>query len=233
MIFNNFNDFNNFNIKNKLCKLAYNIYTFWTDDNNLSNNRINALDNIKQISECNIIFITKETLDNYILPNYPLHEGYKYLSATHKADYLRTYFMNFYGGGYSDIKKTTGSWINSFNQLYNSDYWICGYKELEGGVAHPLLLDKYNDLIGNGAYICKSNTPLTNEWYNEMILLMDNKLLELKLNPATHSQDCKEINEKYPIEWNELLGRIFHKICYKYKDKLLNTLPAPIFTDYR
>ena len=66
--------------------------------------------------------------------------------------------MNFYGYGYSDIKCTTSSWKNSFNELYNSDYWICGYKEIEGGVAYLPLVDKYNELIGNCAYICKPNS---------------------------------------------------------------------------
>ena len=73
--------------------------------------------------------------------------------------------MNFYGGGYADIKSTS-SWKNSFYELYNSDYCICGYKEIEGWVAYTPLIDKYYELIGNCAYICKLNTPLTNEWYN-------------------------------------------------------------------
>ena len=53
-------------------------------------------------------------LDKYILQEHPLHQSFNYLSETHKADYLRTYFMRFHGGGYSDIKKTSGSWIDSF-----------------------------------------------------------------------------------------------------------------------
>ena len=31
----------------------------------------------------------------------------------------------------------------------------------------------WKELIGNGAYISKPNTPLTNEWYNEMIALLE------------------------------------------------------------
>lgn len=85
---------------------------------------MNSIEQLKTITECNIIFIDKNNLKNYILHDYPLHNGYEYLSAVHKADYLRTYFMNFYGGGYSDIKKTTGSWKKSFEDLYNSDNWI-------------------------------------------------------------------------------------------------------------
>jgi hypothetical protein len=140
--------------------------------------------------------------------------------------------MNFYGGGYSDIKKTTGSWVDSFNKLNNSNYWICGYKEVEGGIAYPPYSHKYNELIGNGAYICKPQTELTKEWYNSMILLLDSKIESLKRNPARFPQDCSESGSGYPIEWNEMLGRIFHKVSYKYKEYLLNTLPILEFNSY-
>ena len=101
-------------------------------------------------------------------------------------------------------------------------------------MAYVPIIDKWEELVGNGAYICKPQTPLTKEWYNEMILLLDEKLEKLKLYPSTFPQDCAEVsNGKYPIEWNEMLGRIFHKICYKYKDKLLNTLPISVFYNYR
>ena len=205
------------------------IYCFWTGSNKMSENRKMCFQQLKYTSECKVVLVTPENLQEYILSDHPLHEAYKFLSETHKADYLRTYFMNFHGGGYSDIKKTTGSWEKYFKYLNNYDgCWICGYQEIPGGAAYG----NYEDLIGNCAYICKPNTPLTNEWYNEMIALLNKKLLDLKLNPATHPQDCKE-KSKYPIEWNEMLGRIFHKILYNYKKHVINTLPISIFDNYR
>jgi hypothetical protein len=67
-----------------------------------------------------------------------------------------------------------------------------------------------------------------------MIELLNIKLDKLKQYPSTFPQDRAEVsNGKYPIEWNEMLGRIFHKVSYKYKDKLINTLPISIFSDYR
>jgi len=209
------------------------IYCWWTGSNEMSDNRKRCLQNLINKSECNVKCLYKDDISKYILPNHPLHPAYEYLSETHRADYLRTYFMNFYGGGYSDIKETTRSWIKSFEELNNSDYWICGYKETPTGVAYVPIKDKWSELVGNGAYICKPNTPLTNEWYSSMILFLDEKLEKLKLNPAKYPQDCAENNTGYPIEWNEMLGRIFHKVCYKYKDKILNTLPIPIFNNYR
>jgi hypothetical protein len=197
--------------------------------------RLNSIEKLKEISKCNIILITNKNLKKYILPSIPLHPSYEYLSFTHRSDYLRTYFMHFYGGGYSDIKCTTGNWKSSFDELYNSnDFWINGYTEVKNGVAYEPLKNNFNELIGNGAYICKPQTLLTTEWYNSMISLLDEKLEKLKKFPATFPRDCLEVsNGKYPIKWTEMLGDIFHKVCYKYKKKLLHTLPISIFQNYR
>ena len=217
--------------------MTHKIYCFWTGTNLMSDNRKICLQQLRETSKCNVILVIPETLNNYILDEHPLHPSFNYLSETHKADYLRTYFMRFHGGGYSDIKRTTGSWVESFVKLKKSDKWIIGYKEINGGVAYPPLYHKWRELIGNGAYICKANTPFVIEWYNEMIKLMDEKHSELKKNPAKFPQDRKELYNNavdcYPIEWNEMLGRIFHKIVYKYKNKILNTLPICIFHSYR
>ena len=204
----------------------YIVFMFWTGDNKLTENRIKCLKQFKQISESSVIFITKDNLSKYILKSEPLHPAYKYLSETHRADYLRTYFMNFYGGGYSDIKKTTNSWKSSFDKLNNSDKWIIGYKW------HS---NKNNeDVIGNGSYICKPQTKLTIEWYNSVIQLLNSKLEELKKYPAKYPQDSFGVNNsKYPIRWEEMLACIFDPLCYEYKDKILNTLPINIFESYR
>lgn len=210
------------------------IYCFWTGDNEMSENRKRCLAQLKEMSKCNVVLITKKELPDYILPDHPLHEAYQYLSETHKADYLRTYFMNFYGEGYCDIKMTCGSWVESFAALQNSDKWICGYAEIdEGGVAYKPYADKWRELLGNGSYICKPQTPFTNEWYAAMLELLDSKLEKLKEHPATYPQDSAESGRGYPIEWNEMLGRIFHRVLYKYKDYSINTLPMLVLYGYR
>ena len=208
------------------------IYCFWTGNNEMTQNRKNCLQQLVNTSKCKVILVTPHNLHEYILPDVPLHEAYQYLSQTHKADYLRTYFMHFHGGGYSDIKKTTGSWEKSFEDLRQSNCWICGYPEVPNGVGYAPHADKWRELIGNGAYICKPKTPLTTEWYNDMIALLDKKLPELKLNPAKHPRDHKSEHSKYPIGWIEMLGEIFHRVAYKYKEYVLNTLPISIFQDY-
>jgi hypothetical protein len=198
----------------------------------MSENRKRCLEKLKQDTECRIVLVTPENLDSYILPEHPLHEAYPYLSETHKADYLRTYFMHFYGGGYCDIKKTTGSWKKSFIDFNKSNYWICGYP-VKPWDADEHYLDKISDLIGTSAFICKPQTQLTTEWYNDMLQFLDMKLSELKRHPAKRTRDKKGSDSSYPIMWSEMLGKIYHKLIYKYKEYVINILPEPIFVNYK
>ena len=112
-----------------------------------------------------------------------MHEGFQYLSETHKADYLRTYFMHFHGGAYCDIKKLQHSWKNCMESfLKDENCWIMGYKEIgPHGCASikndpemtKRLKENWECLIGNGAYMCKPLTPLTKEWYTKLLNKMD------------------------------------------------------------
>ena len=73
--------------------------------------------------------------------------------------------------------------VPSFNVLENSgeDIFGCGYPEIgESGVANVLVASEWRQLIGNGAYIFKPNTEFTQQWYNEMIQLLDEKLEDLR-----------------------------------------------------
>jgi len=208
------------------------IYCFWTGTNEMSQNRKDCLTALPGATGCEVKCIYKDDLAPYILEDHPLHPAFEYLSETHKADYLRTYFMNFHGGGYTDIKRQGGSWIKAFDDLEASDAWMNGYREIETGVAYPPHAAYWRELIGNCAYICKPRTPLTEEWYAAMIALLDARLERLRLHPATFPQDSAD-RSSYPIAWNEMLGRIFHRIAYSYKDKLLQTVPMVSFYSYR
>jgi hypothetical protein len=214
---------------------SHTIIGFWFGKG-MSPNRKFHYDRLREQCGCNFLLITDENIYKYIHPNVTLHPAFEYLSETHKSDYLRTYMMHLYGGGYCDIKMTTGDWNSHFDTLLTSpDKWICGYpEEHPDHIACDSVRDKWRSLIGVISFICKPNTPLTDKWYNEMINLLDSKLPYLKENPATYPQDRSETGSNYPLAWNEMLGRIFHCICAEYIDHILPTLPRPTaIGDYR
>ena len=219
---------------------SLNLYCFWTGDNLMKKDRLDALNSLKNTG-LNVILITQYNLKNYLHPDFPLHPTYNYLSAVHRADYLRTYFMHIYGGAYSDIKFTTFDWTLAYTNFLSSSCIACGYTEPSfQGVEGRNIFEKvklkihYKKLIGNCAYIFKKNTDFTQEWYYQMISVLDKHEKNLYLNPANVPEDHfnKLINGKrsnYPLRWTEMLGNIFHPLCYKYRNIILHELPTPDF----
>lgn len=208
-----------------------NVYCFWTGTNLMSDARKRSIEQIKNTIELNLIVVTPDNLQEYILKDHPLHESYQYLSETHKADYLRTYFMNFHGGGYTDIKLASCSWKKAYEELCASEFhWVAGYKELPQCVVYEPNRGKLEEIVGVCSFICKPNTPLTNDWYNSMIEVLDKKLEALKAHPSTFPQDCASSGSGYPIAWSEMLGEITQRVFYDYREHLLQSLTAPDFT---
>ena len=86
-------------------------------------------------------------------------------------------------------------------------------------------------------FICKSETPITHEWFLKLHQILDNKL-ELLKNPSKDVRDetGKKLKDgtisKYPINWNELNAGILGDIIWKYRDKVLLELPFPNFSNY-
>ena len=221
--------------------MSKNLFCFWTDDNLMPNNRKKAL--LSLVNTClDVKFINKDNLSSWILKKHPLHPAYPYLSAIHRADYLRVYFLHYYGGAYSDIKYINQPWIDAWDMLYTTDKIGIGYREVgPRGVAksismnYLILLKSWRNLLGNGAYIFKRNTEFTTEWINKTHLVLDEKLPNLILYPAQSPEDyfgrmiIGKIRSKYPLRWSELLGNVFHPLCLKYSSNLLYDLPAPDF----
>ena len=145
------------------------IYVFWTEANELTPRRKKNLQIIKDQCGVELKFLNHSDIPKYELADHRFHEAYQYLSATAKSDYLRSYFMNFYGGAYCDIKRAEWDWNPYFNQLAQSDQWIMGYNvscdiDIAVDLTDPeyqIMKDSWQKLIGAGAMICKPNTPLT------------------------------------------------------------------------
>ena len=213
------------------------IFVFWTGTNQMSYRRIDCIQQLRCQTGCHIELITVDNLEKWILPEYPLHLAYPYLSETHKCDYLRTYFMYHYGGGYSDIKIPNGSWTKAFDTMISDEnIWINGYPE--GGpecIAHIPSTHLWDKLPGNGAYICRPKTAFVKAWIEKQCRVLDEKYDILKENPSTQPDCCIEYvpDTLYPFHWNELLGRIFHEEAAKIIDRIRLEIPIPDFNYYR
>jgi hypothetical protein len=165
---------------------------------------------------------------------HPYNEAYQWLSATHKADYLRCYFLHFYGGGYADIKcySKDNNWKDCFDLInQNQDVWAIGQKERMGGSP----IKEYNNteslkhLIANCYFIMRPQTEFTQRWFDKVNELLDKNIDalkncwdETKNNPQIHCY----VNKKYPFRWAEILGEIIHPLEMEYKDTghILNIL---------
>lgn len=211
------------------------LYCFWTGTNKMSINRSKCLKQLYDISEANVKLIKDSESYNYMIPAFPFHPAFKFLSETHKADYLRMYFMHFFGGGYADIKMQKNSWLPYYQKILDDDsLYAIGYRELDKcGVAYGPVADNWMNLIGNGLYIFRPNNNFTQEWFRRVHLLLDDKLDKLKTNPASNPRDKAEYKKGYPIEWNELLGRIFHELNFKYRKNIDQSMSEPICSKYK
>jgi hypothetical protein len=209
-------------------KLCLNLYCWWTGDNSMSPSRSHCLRSLIN-TNLRVVLITTENISDYI---HSLHPGYQYLSEMHKGDYLKAYFMHFYGGAYSDIKFVIDDWSECARVFRNDkNTWVMGYNESDDVAynpditVHQTLLTNREKLVGNCAYLCKPNTPLTQEWYGAVIRLLDDNLSVLKQYPAKHPTDYNSNDSKYPFRWGQLSGEIFHPLVLKYNKHVSNVLP--------
>lgn len=201
----------------------------------MSENRQKCFDNLRSVSGCRVVLITPDILPRYIRQDAPLHPAYPYLSAVHKADYLRCYFMHFYGGGYADIKLQMGSWRKAFRDMdINPSALLNGYQA--GGpdnVSDPELKERWQELIGVCQMIVRPKTEFTTEWYTELLRRMDENLEALRKHPAQSPHDCMSSGSGYPIGYTDLLGIPFNRIQYKYRHRTMFTVPKHYFSHYR
>ena len=217
------------------------IYIFWTGDNEITSNRLEGIKSLEKVCGVEVKLITPKNLFRYIKEDDPLPEAYQYLSLNHRSDYLRSYFMYHYGGGYADIKTYFMSWRPAFDKLEQSDAYVMGYPEVgfwgaaQHGIVHPALkndlLVHWRYLVGNGAFICRPHTKMAAEWHtavkNRLIGFTD----QLREHPA---RDIFGKNADYPLPWGGMQGEIFHPFCLKYNNRLLKDKALmPSFENYR
>ena len=218
------------------------IFLFWTGDNDMSPNRKRCLETFYANNSCDIVFVDNTCLQKWLL--YDLHPAYPYLSYTHRADYLRCYFMHYYGGGYSDIKACSFDWSPYFNRLFSSpSLLMCGYRESRAehiaSSCNSIRL-AYQFLPGMGHFIFKPQSPLTLRWISLVHSSLDALMDRLVLYPGTyhpravlggvHGHEIlpkiRYYGSRYPLQWNSILGRILHPLSFEFQANLCLSMPA-------
>jgi hypothetical protein len=210
------------------------IFIFWLGLNKMGKKRKQILNYLKNnIKKCDVTLINNFNYKNFIKPAYQLHPAFEYLSAVHKTDYLRCYFMHHYGGGYTDIKYQYDNWNQCFNKINdNSNIFVIGCKEKNigciSGRCSNYVRNNWERCISNGKFIMKKQTVFTSQMMSKIHEILDLKLELLKKNPAYCNRSgylCKHTECKhYPIWWNEILGEILHPLEVEYHKHILYDL---------
>ena len=189
----------------------------------MSPQRAACLESMKKNIRVPIEFLGWKDWAERILPEAPLHPGFRYLSCNHKADYLRCYFMHHFGGGYADIKHYTSqnNWDVCFD-IMNAlpQIQVIGVPEIMGGSS----IGEYNNvwiiqkLLSNGWFICRSRSNFTSAWYARLMCQMDKYLPSLMRHPAIKPMS-REGQDGYPVPWAAMQGEIFHKTIMDFRKK--------------
>jgi len=240
--------------------MQHKIFCFWTGENEIPDIRRESIESFAT-SGLELCLVTNDNLHEYIHED-DLHPAYYNLNLAHRADYLRVYFMHHFGGAYCDIKKIEHSWLDAFEGLENNDNLLAaGYPEVgRWGVGNcyesSVLLNEnrfkktysyfkrrflqlnYTKLIGNGAFIFKPNTVITQAWWSEVNKRLDTLSDKLLIFPAELPKErmgsvYNGVISNYPVPWSYLLGDVLAPIVLKNRNKVLKTLPPPCFENYQ
>jgi hypothetical protein len=197
----------------------YVLTCFWTDETPMSEQRQRRLQELREFAApVRVRILTPETIPSLRLPGAPFHPAYPYLSAVHRADYLRCYLMHFHGGGYTDIKSyLVGSWTKAFRDLDT----------------HPDILFSYRH--PGYAMIARPSTDVTRRWYTEVCRRLDHHLPALQAYPGrpppfTHAG----VDPAYPLQWTEIMRDVLEPILADYPNQVLHTsVPGARVDSYR
>ncbi|MBL0749129.1 glycosyltransferase [Nocardioides baculatus] len=212
------------------------VFALWTGDNQMSVNRAAAFADLE--SRLPITLITPANLEEWVVPDAPLHPAYDHLSFVHRSDYLRAYLMHHHGGAYLDIKREYGDVLAAVNSLNASpQHWMMSFRELgphtvapEQGEVGAALRRHYRLLLAMCAFAAKPGSPLTHEWLAEVHRRLDHYSPALRASPGNALGD----NDGYPIPWTAILGGVLHPLCLKYPERLMmDDAFRPSFRDYR
>lgn len=197
----------------------YRIVCFWTDATPMSEQRTARFrELVAAAAPCSVVLYTADTIPSLQVPGAPFHAAYPYLSAVHKADYLRAYVMHHRGGAYTDIKTPYG-WP-----------WYDAFRDFE---LNPRAMINYR--APGTAMICRPHTEFTTRWYEGVCKVLDGKIDALKQGPAASAYACREKTPEYPIGWTEIMFDILDPLCREFaaRGHVMTTVPMVFVHNHR
>ncbi|WP_157103224.1 capsular polysaccharide synthesis protein [Neomicrococcus aestuarii] len=201
------------------------LFMIWAGDNALPPNRLRSIEVIREFNlDLNVHLVTPNNLNEFVLPEHPLHKAYEKLSFIHRSDYLRAYLMHHHGGAYMDIKPMTVPWkpvIESLNA--DIDLWAAGPSEISSfntsPAFGPLGIDQrkhFSRILFQSAFAFKPGSSWTEEWLDEV---------ERRLSYFDNLLDTRRpkqpfgLNPEYPIPWSSIHGYVFGPLALKYSSR--------------
>jgi hypothetical protein len=222
------------------------LFCIWSGNNIMSRARERCLNTIKSVSGVNVCLIGQSNIDNWLTA--PIHPAYKYLSFTHKADYFRAYLMHYHGSGYCDIKSMFFDWNPYFDVIdKNPQYDAICYRERcpeHAASDNPEIRARYNELGGVCHFIMRPQSDITRDWLMKIHAILDDRASKLKECPGNYHpraikggveglKNTEFDGSEYPLEWNEICGRILHPLLFRYRERVSLVMPNPILSNYR
>ncbi|MCC5937657.1 MAG: hypothetical protein JJU34_10265 [Lunatimonas sp.] len=196
-----------------------------------------------------VFLVTKESFYHLEKAGSPIHPAFRYLSAVHQSDYVRSYLWHHYGGAWHDVKATEVNFLPTWEEFLDPSVYLVGRPEAKGGaakIADPegrWMPKLWKDLVSVIAWIGRPHTSFSFEMMENLNHYLDQQLEALANAPALHPREkkietknflIKELKQKYyrlsgrspgyPLPWT-LFGNIFHPLNYKYKEHVSIKLP--------
>jgi mannosyltransferase OCH1-like enzyme len=195
-----------------------NVYLYWTGNEYKLILKLRDLIYLhsKNGKGYNVNLITDKNINNYIknIPSY-----FTDLCPAHKADFVRVHVICDYGG----------IWLDSDTLVMDSLDNLFEHIENKNG----FFIKENNEILCNGVFGSKSNTPLMIEWKNKMIDKLNktegkiswcdigNVMLQNIYNENSSLYDNYEIfnglDNLYPINWKNCVSEFIYKSYDNYK----------------
>lgn len=206
----------------------------------MSPERRRGVEVLNKFSGIKFYLVTEENLAEWIAPENPLHPAFPFLSATHKSDYLRSYFMFHYGGAYSDLKPYTFSWAAYFETLDKSGRQFIGQRQFRLSGLSIRAQMPFWWYVCDSYFIFKQHTDFAHAWKESVEQVLDLNLQKLRRAPGTYHPratrkgyvgvgESDSWDSGYPFGWMDLQGKVFQRLQHERRSAFLKGLPREIY----